>query len=52
MLTHYYVIKETALRFASFETDMKQSRGFQVNGASALQCEMFRVFIQASEPRC
>ncbi len=31
MLTHYYVIKETVLRFASFEPDMKQSRGFQAN---------------------
>ncbi len=33
MLTHYNV-KEMALRFASFESDMKQSRGFQVKEAS------------------
>ncbi len=30
----HYNVKETALRFASFEADMKQSRGFQVNEAS------------------
>ncbi len=56
----HYNVKETALRLASFEADMKQSRGFQVNEASdvidhvllakrinidtALQCEMFRFF--------
>ncbi len=31
MLTHYNV-KEMALRFASFESDMKQSSGFQATG--------------------
>ncbi len=33
MLTHYNV-KETAPRFATFEPDMKQSRGIQANEAS------------------
>ncbi len=33
MLAHYNV-KEPALRFASFEPAMKQSRGFQANEAS------------------
>ncbi len=56
MQTHYNV-KETALRFTSFEADLKQSRGFLVNEASdvidhvllakrikrrkALRCEFF-----------
>ncbi len=30
----YYNVKEMMLRFASFEPDMKQSRGFQANEAS------------------
>ncbi len=67
MLTHYNV-KETALTFTSLEPDMKQSRGFQANGASdvisrafgknesssdtALQCELCRFFIQVSKRRC
>ncbi len=33
MLMHYNV-KEMALRFALFESDMKQSSGFQVKEAS------------------
>ncbi len=33
MLMHFNV-KKPALRFASFEADMRQSRGFQANEAS------------------
>ncbi len=33
MLMHFNV-KKMALRFASFEADMRQSRGFQANEAS------------------
>ncbi len=60
-----YYVKGTALRFASFEADMKQSRGFQANEASdiidhmllAKRIQRFNVrcffyFIQASKPRC
>ncbi len=65
MLAHYNV-KEPALRFASFEPAMKQSRGFQANEASDVidnvllakriklrfNVRCFVIFIQALKPVC
>ncbi len=50
MLTHYNV-KETALTFTSLEPDMKQSRGFQANGASDVISRAFGKTNQAPTQR-